>query len=82
MHPYREPSAPPADARDTERDPPPSVRALQIAYAIVVAWALLRGAVAAYQGRASSEVWLAAAVIVVVLRGLLRTSPPRRPRRR
>ncbi len=76
MHPYRDPAR--RDATDAEPEPTPSRRALRIAYWAVLAWAVFRGAIAAYEGRASRDLWLVAAVALAALPALLRAYEPRR----
>ncbi len=71
MDPYRAPArAPDPPAREPEL--PPSARSVAGARWTVLAWALLRGAVAAARGEWSADVYLVIAVLLVVVPAALR----------
>jgi hypothetical protein len=65
MHPYREAPLRPAELPHPE--PPPRASGVRLAFGVLLAWALVRGAVAAYDGSRSADVWLAVAVVLVVI---------------
>jgi hypothetical protein len=78
MDPYREPARPDGASAPQDEEPPPSLRALQAAYWTALGLAVLRGVVAAYEGRWSQDVYLAVAVALIVLPAAFRAFEPRR----